>query len=193
MTKQEAMKLLYVVKATYIRHFDKATTNDISNLADAWVYALDGWSYEEAAAGLKAYLANDRDGFPPVPGQIIGYIRKAQVSPAQETTAAEAWDQVYKAICNLSWDEPEKEFDKLPEISRKVIGTAAGLREIAAMDIDSVMIGEKARFIHAYNAYKKDEVDYYRIPQDVRGRLSSSYGRNTKELEFHDERKMING
>ena len=47
MTKQEAMKLLYVVKATYVRHFDKATTNDISNLADAWMYALDGWTYED--------------------------------------------------------------------------------------------------------------------------------------------------
>lgn len=171
MTKQEAMKLLYVIKASYVRHFDKFTNQDMSSMADAWAFALSDITYESASIGLRVYMASERDGFPPSVGQIIDCYNRTLQSPEEEVTAAEAWEYVWKAITNLRWEEPELEFNKLPKKVQKVIGTASSLREIARMDSNDVMIGEKARFIHAYDAYTEREKDYMRIPEGVRKRI----------------------
>ncbi len=177
MTRQELSQIIFFLRAIYPRHYDKFTKADYDAMVDAWGLMLDGYSYEKVFAGTKAFVATDKSGFPPSVGQILDCIRVASSNPAEQITSAEAWDQVYKAVCNLRWDEPEKEFNKLPEVSRKVIGTAANLREIAMMDTDSVMIGEKARFMRMYDAYKEQEKDYLKIPQSVRQRLATLYDR----------------
>ena len=167
-TQAEVMKLLYVIKASYPRHFAGMSIQDTQNMAAAWGMILSDLDYEQTSAGLKAYITTDTRGFPPAPGQIIACIHKAAVNPIKELSAAEAWDEVYRAIENLRWDEPEREFNRLPRISQKIIGTPAALREIAAMNIDDVLIGEKARFFHQYDAMVERERDYERIPVAVR-------------------------
>lgn len=171
MNKQEAMKLIYVIKATYPKSFQNFGIDDISQMADAWQFHMSEYSYDQMSIGLKVYATSDTKGFPPSVGQIIDCYLRTLESPEEEVTAAEAWEYVWKAITNLRWEEPELEFNKLPKKVQKVIGTASSLREIARMDSNDVMIGEKARFIHAYDAYTEREKDYMRIPEGVRKRI----------------------
>lgn len=168
MTQAEVMKLLYVIKASYPRHFSGMSIQDTQNMANAWGMLLGDLDYAQASAGLKTYITTDTKGFPPAPGQIIACIQKAAANPAREQSAAEAWDEVYRAIENLRWDEPEREFDRLPKKTQKIIGSPAALREIAMMDIGSVMIGEKARFFRQFEAMTEREKDYARIPERIR-------------------------
>ena len=159
MNKQDAMKLIYVIRATYPKHFQNFGINDISQMADAWELHLGDYTYEQMSIGLKVYSISDTKGFPPSPGQVIDCYLRTLKSPEEEVTAAEAWEYVWKAMENLRWDEPELEFNKLPKRIQKVIGTASSLREMASMNMSDLMIGEKARFIHEYNAYKDRESD----------------------------------
>lgn len=175
MTRQELSQIIFFLRAIYPAHYAKFTKADYDAMIDAWSVMLEGFSYEAVFAGTKAFVATDRSGFPPSVGQVLDCVRVASSNPADQITAAEAWDQVYKAVCNLRWDEPEKEFNKLPEVSRKIVGTAANLREIAMMDTDSVMIGEKARFMRQYDAYKEQEKEYLKIPVSVREKLTTLY------------------
>ena len=191
MNKQEAMKLLYVIKASYVRHFDKFTNQDMSSMAEAWAFALSDITYESASIGLKVYMASEREGFPPSAGQIIDCYLRTLKSPEEEVTAAEAWEYVWKAMENLRWDEPELEFNKLPKRIQKVIGTASGLHEMASMNMSDLMIGEKARFIHEYNAYKDRESDYNRLPQTVRERIEQKQDSTGNRLE--DLKRILNG
>lgn len=181
MNKQDAMKLIYVIKSTYPKHFQNFGINDISQMADAWEFHLGDYSYEQMSMGLKVYSISDTKGFPPSPGQVIDCYLRTLKSPEEELTAAEAWEYVWKAMENLRWDEPELEFNKLPKRIQKVIGTASSLREMASMDMNDLMIGEKARFIHEYNAYTERENDYMRLPQTVRDRIGQN-GTNRLEM-----------
>lgn len=191
MNKQEAMKLIYVVKATYPKHFQTFDINDISQMADAWQFHMSEYSYDQMSIGLKVYSISDTKGFPPSPGQVIDCYLRTLKSPEEEVTAAEAWEYVWKAMENLRWDEPELEFNKLPKRIQKVIGTASSLREMASMNMSDLMIGEKARFIHEYNAYKDRESDYNRLPQIVRERIEQKQDSTGNRLE--DLKRILNG
>lgn len=173
MNRQEAIKLIFVMKATYPKHFQNATTEDISNMADAWSFHLSEYTYEQMSMGLKIYTVSDKSGFPPSPGQIIDCYRKSLESPEDEVTAAEAWEFVWKAMCKLSWENPEEEFDKLPKNTQKAIGSASALKQMAMMETDHLMIGEKARFMRQYDAYKERENEYLKLPQAVRDRIEN--------------------
>lgn len=169
MTKSEVAKLIYVIQATYPRFFENA---DIDNMVEAWTFALDEFTYEQASLGLKTYITTDTKGFPPSPGQIIDGIRRVEDHPVTELTAAEAWQLVYKAMESLRWEAPEIEFNKLPPECKRAIGSPEALKEIASMDIDHVMIGEKARFMRQYDAVKESVRDYERLPQKAKERIN---------------------
>ena len=171
MTKQETVKLLYVIRATYPKQFQSIDNEDIANMAEAWAFHLADFTMEQVSLGLKVYCTSNDKGFMPSPGQIIECYRKTLARPEDEMTAAEAWEYVWKALENLRWDMPELAFNQLPRKIQKVIGTASGLKEMAMMNSTDVLIGEKARFIHAYDAYTEKENDYLRLPQKVRDRI----------------------
>lgn len=165
------MQLIYITKATYPRAFERFTQADYSNMELAWSMVLGEYSYEQAAMGLRTFLASDSKGFPPSVGQIVECMRKASKRPEDEMLAAEAWEMVWKTIGDVKWDNPEEEYNKLPKKVQKIIGSAASLVEMAKMNTNDVLIGEKARFIHQYDAYTERENDYAKIPQEVRAKL----------------------
>lgn len=167
MTKNEAMKLLYVVKSVYPKHYENTSAAEIDKMAEAWAFVLEDYTYQEASAGLKAFLQADTKGFPPSPGQVVEMVQRIRYNPITEITAAEAWELVYNAVTSLSWESPEVEYNKLPETCRRAIGSAAALKEIAMMETDKVMIGEKARFIRQYDQIREHEKDFARLPGKV--------------------------
>ena len=173
MNKQETVKLIFVIKATYPKHFQNMSIEEISQMADAWEFHLCDYTYEQMSIGLKIYTVSDTKGFPPSPGQIIDCYTKSLERPEEEVTAAEAWEHVWKALQRLSWDKPEEEFDQLPKKVRKAIGSASALKEMAMMDTEHLLIGEKARFIRQYDAYTEREKEYMKLPQAVRGRIEN--------------------
>lgn len=179
MTKSEVAKLIYTIGAVYPRYFDQAP--DIERMVDAWLFVLGGYSYKDVSVGLKVYLDNDESGFPPSPGQIIGMIRRAKDHPAKEMTAAEAWQLVWDAVTSLRWESPEVEFNKLPFECRRAIGSAESLREIAMMETENVLIGEKARFMRQYDAIKEREKDFLRLPEEIR-HMTEVSGKDAKQL-----------
>lgn len=174
MNKQEAAKLIFVMKATYPKHFSNLTTADISQMADAWEFHLSEYTYEQMSMGLKIYTVSDAKGFPPSPGQLVECYRKSLNRPEDEVTAAEAWELVWKAMTRLNWERPEEEFDKLPRRIQKAVGSASALKEMAMMETDHLMIGEKARFMRQYDAYTEREEEYARLPQAVRERIENA-------------------
>ena len=168
MLRQEILQLIYITKATYPKAFERYTQADYSNMELAWSMVLGDYNYAQASMGLKTFLASDTKGFPPSPGQIVECIRKASRHPDDDILAAEAWEMVWRAIGDVRWDKPEEEYDKLPKKIQKIIGSAVALAEMAKMPTNDILIGEKARFIHQYDAYTEREAEYQKIPQEFR-------------------------
>ena len=163
---EDVKKLLYVVRANYKRHFDNYSKDDLENLALAWGMCLEGYTYDQAAMGLKAFMVNDTKGFPPVVGQIIEHINKLDKTK-EAMGALEAWGLVYKAVCNSTYNA-DAEFAKLPPICQKVVGDPANLKEMARMEIDTVNSVEQSHFIRQYNAVVEREKEKQKLPPSMR-------------------------
>ena len=168
MTKQEAAKLIYVIKAAYPQHYKSFGQNDLANIIQVWENVLDGYSYEQASAGLTIFLRTDSSGFPPAPGQVIDCIHR--MDPVEGMTAAQAWALVSRAISNSSYHAAE-EWEHLPEICRKALGSVDSLREMAQLPIDTVQSVEKSHFIRAFNTCLEREKHTAKLPPVIRERL----------------------
>ena len=165
MNKEEVYKLIFVTKSVFPKTYEKFTERDFDNMALGWFMALEDYSYQEISVALKAYITTNTSGFPPVPAQLISYT--AQKNPMAEMTSAEAWDLVYKAICRSLYNA-EEEFDKLPELCQKAVGSAASLRELAGMDTSTVLSVEGSHFKRNYETLVKRKKEYEKIPEKTR-------------------------
>ena len=170
MTRQETTKLIFMIKSAYPKTYEKFTNKDFEGMLDMWAMCLEEYDFRVIATALKAYVLTNESGFPPAPGQLIGYTR--QSNPASDLTSNEAWSLVYKAICNSNYNA-EAEFEKLPLMCQKAIGSAASLRELAQMDIDTVQSVEGSHFKRNYENLVKRQAEYDKIPQTTREALES--------------------
>lgn len=164
MTAQEVAKLIYIIRATYPNAFQRYTEDDMRNLIFSWASVMEDYSYEQASAGLKMFLASDTKGFPPSPGQVIDCIMRARGDDAMSAT--EAWALVRKAISNGLYGA-EEEFAKLPPLCQKAIGSPENIREMAMTDMTTVAAVEQSHFIRAYNTVLQRERELAKIPASV--------------------------
>ena len=179
MTKEETTKIIFMIKSTYPKTYEKFSDLDFQNMLDMWAFCFEEYDYRQISLALKAYITSNTSGFPPVPGQLIQLA--TQSAPKNELTSNEAWDLVYKAICNSNYNA-EEEYNNLPELCQKAIGSPASLRELAAMDIHTVMAVEGSHFKRNYETLVKRQQEYEKIPESTRILLEASRGEGLLEI-----------
>lgn len=177
MTRGETAKIVYSVMALYPRFFKDYTDEESVKMVDAWNFVLDEYGYAEVSTGLKVFATNDKNGFPPSPGQVIDCIHKSKQNPLQDMTAAEAWELVYAAITSYNKREA---WEKFPDIVKRIIPRPGTIEAMGQMDESSLLIGEKARFIRQYDTLRDREKEYARLPTAVRQRIEAQ---ETKLIE----------
>lgn len=170
MTREETTKIIYMIKSTYPKTYERFNENDFKSMLDMWAFCFEDYDYRRISLALKAYITSSTTGFPPVPGQLVQLA--TQTAPKDDLTSNEAWGLVYKAICNSNYNS-EEEFEKLPELCQKAIGSAANLRELAAMDSNTVISVEGSHFKRNYEALVKRQKEYDKIPEATRVLLES--------------------
>lgn len=70
MTRDETMKIMAVLKATYPNFYNGMTRRDAEGVVALWTDMFSEDSYNAVAAAVKAFIASDSKGFPPVVGQV---------------------------------------------------------------------------------------------------------------------------
>lgn len=141
MTKQEFTTLVRGMKAAY---------SDPKFLPDeyavtVWYGMLKDIPYKDANKAIADIMRTS-----PYPPTIADITQKVyQANAKEEMSGPEAWSYVRKAIQNSNYNS-EQEFAKLPRSVQKAIGTSANLKELAAMDAQTVESVEQSHFIRAY-------------------------------------------
>lgn len=170
MNRQEAFKVIVALKAVYNNAFSKYTEADYSNLADAWVMCLEDYSYQQVSMGVKSYMTTNTSQFPPVPAQIIDEICKLKAATEEKPLeASEAWALVDKAIRNSAYNS-QAEFDKLPLLVQKAVGSAECLKSMAT-DAYFNFSKEKQSFEINYNTIlqrAEQDKNLLRLPNRVK-------------------------
>ena len=167
MTEEEVGRIVLAIRSAYPNHFKQFGSEDIKGMLLAWSLVLSEYDFHLASRGLQLFLANDRQGFPPSPGQVVDCIVKIKHPVQNELTGTEAWALVRKAIRN-SYYNAEAEFEKLPPACQRAIGSAASLREIGQLDTEKVETVEQSHFIKAFETVTKRERENLRMPEAIK-------------------------
>lgn len=167
MTREEAKKIIMVIVSTY----PNWKPADMSFTVDAWASALEAFTYQQISTALKAFIVSDTSGFAPAPGQIIGLLDR--VTNNQELNEMEAWLLVSKALRN-GYYGAEQEFERLPPIVQKAVGSPSQLRNWSQTDSDSVENVIQSNFMRTYRQELTKNREIRKVPQDTRFTLEQS-------------------
>ena len=171
MSKEETLKIIYIVVSVYPQHYKGFSDLNSHRMLEAWNAVLSDYDYQTVSAGLKAYMSNDKNGFPPSPGQIIDQIHKLTQNTEEKLTEAEAWGLVNRAISNGIYGA-EEEFDKLPELVQKAVGSPHVIRTWAQEDMDSMSVIQ-SNFERAYRTVKERHIEEKKLPNSVKALIDT--------------------
>lgn len=141
MTRDEVKKVIRIIKATYPSF---ANNVELVDLVEAWSVVLAEDNAKDIEKALMQFIRTDTKGFPPSLGQLT----TLAMSQVQESELA-VWCQVYKAICNSSYNARE-EFEKLPSAAKMAIGRPEQLQAWAMMDASTVLSVGQSNFLRSY-------------------------------------------
>ena len=138
---------------------------------NAWYSIIGDCDYKPMEKALRAYITTDTSGFAPSIGQLINKLHEVQ-SP-QELNEMEAWLLVGKALRNGTYGAVE-EFNKLPPLVQKAVGSPDNLRNWAQTDSESIENVVQSNFMRTYRTVVNRAKEYQKMPKDIQALIEST-------------------
>lgn len=182
MNIKDSAKIMALLEAGYASHYNKLTADNKSDMVKLWASLFANYDYTLVEGAVKAYIVNDKLGFPPVPGQIMENIRKITNPQGKSMTDEEAWQLVKKAISNGNYNA-EEEFNNLPKVLQRAVGSPQMIKNYA-MCTHKEMQYAKKDIMDSYREAKEQEE--FKKLNDIVGIESSKM--RIEELPFYDEK-----
>lgn len=161
-----------ILKTAYPNYYKDGS--NLEQAANLWAELFKDDDAAVVAAAVKAFIVNDEKGFPPVIGQIKKLVHNLITS--KELTELEAWELVKRALQNSNYNA-KAEFEKLPSMIQRLLGSPSTLREWALMDSDTIHSVIASNFQRSYRARAKSECEFMALPQSTRDFLSQLAGK----------------
>lgn len=166
MTRKETVKIIRIMCDCYPNY----KPSDLSETVDVWNMMLKDCVYEQVSVALKAYIRSDTSGFAPSVGQLINKLHEVQ-SP-QELNEMEAWFLVSRALRNGYYGAVE-EFNKLPPLVQKAVGSPDNLRNWALTDSKSIENVVQSNFMRTYRVVVNRAKEYQKMPKDIQALIEN--------------------
>lgn len=177
MNRQEALAVFKVMKNAYPNVYRDFKENDINGFVDLWVMMFSEESVQLIIEAIKAVIENIE--YPPTIAHIKKQI-KVMTNSNSYDTEEEAWFKVTKALAN-SYYNSVKEFDKLDDISKRLIGSSSVLRSYGQMDTDKLHTVVKSNFMRSYKSMIQERKEFENLPNSAK-QLSQQLGNENKLL-----------
>lgn len=159
------IQLMAVIKEFYPTFHKDKTIEQAKTSARLWYEMFKEDDGNQVLAAVKAFIATDIKGFPPSVGQIKQ--RLVQVHAPDMLDESQAWALVAKAIKRSAY-HAQAEYDKLPPIIQKVIGSASMLHAWALTSGDELQTVVASNFQRAYRARAAEAKEILALPPDIR-------------------------
>lgn len=167
MTKEQVGKLLITIQAYYPNY----NPPDKKIAINAWYVMLAEYPEDLVLQALRACIATNTSGFAPDVGQIMSKIQT--ISQPQELNEMEAWSLVSKALRNGYYGAVE-EFNKLPPLVQKAVGSPDNLRNWAQTDSESIENVVQSNFMRTYRTVVNRAKEYQKMPKDIQALIKST-------------------
>lgn len=182
MTRDETIKILMVVQAAYPNY----NPQDKTITANLWSEMLEEFSYQQVNAALKAYIRTDKSGFAPSIGDVVDKVQT--IFGAESENDAEAWNLVWKAIKSSGeFERAKRNFENLPEIIQKSIGSPGQLMEWAlTQNLNIEVVSSNFKRTYRTELQRKQEIQ--KLSPDVLKLMNSL---NNPQIEEKAEAPSI--
>lgn len=165
MTREETIKILSVLRGAYPAFYRDVKKPEALATVNLWAEMFADDDYCVVGAAVKALIAGDEKGFPPVIGQVKATIR--QLTEPVQMTELEAWALVSKAVRNSTYNS-EAEFAKLPPEIQSVVHDPEQLRQWAMGSTEELETVIASNFQRSFRAKEKARKEYAALPSDVK-------------------------
>lgn len=169
MTREETAQILRIVKAEWRHDFKSMTRDEMIDRLNLWAEMFRDDDARLVGAAVKALIVAGNREFAPGVGQIKEQMAKL-LPGREEHTEAEAWARIRKAIRNSGY-EAREEYDRLPPILKKLVGSPSQLREWAVMDSEELNTVVASNIQRAYRTMQQRENEQAKLPNDVKAML----------------------
>ena len=167
MTREETVKVIRIMCDCYPNY----KPSNLSETVDVWNMMLEEYNYSQISTALKAYAHSDTSGFAPSIGQLINKLHEVQAP--QELNEMEAWLLVGKALRNGTYGAVE-EFNKLPPLVQKAVGSPDNLRNWAQTDSESIENVVQSNFMRTYRIVVNRAKEYQKMPKDIQALIENT-------------------
>ncbi len=161
MTREETKRIIRIISNAYPNWHPE----NLVDLVDTWTMMLSEYEYTAIALALKTFILSDRGGFAPSIGQLVNVIHEVGAADAV-LNENEAWELVYKAICNSTYHARE-EYERLPVIVQKAVGSYQNLSSMGRESDFNISV-ESSNFKRVYRTVVERERKIAAIPKEVR-------------------------
>lgn len=160
MTREEFSKLVKAMKAIYA---DPKFIAD-QYAFDVWYMVLGSLDYKTATVAVQKYMSLGTR--PPLPADILAQAKTLDASK-DTMTEQEAWNEVYKCVTGLDWTNPQRKYDMMPELCRKII-TLEMILSWAKGDEMEFQTVIRSAFRRSYEEAVKGVKDDAQLPRTLR-------------------------
>lgn len=174
MNLTETSAVMDILTIAYPQFYKTQSDLERISAAKLWAEMFRDDDVRAVLAAVKALIASDEKGFPPVIGAVKEKIRMLTQPP--EMTEQEAWNYVQNACRNSLYNSAE-EYAKLPEAVQRLVGSHNQLKEWAMMDADELRTVVASNFMRSYRVRAKSERELAALPGDVRQFVSLMAGK----------------
>ena len=155
MTEQQTVSILSSLRVAYPYFYRNITPNDIALTVRAWQEVFQNEPFELVEIAVKNLLETHTD-YPPNIGHIKQKMREITATATDEPTNEDLWLKLKRAAENGLYGAKE-EFEKLPPILQRFLGSPGQLRDYAMMDSERFNTVTKGQFLKQIEVERERE------------------------------------
>lgn len=153
MNREQTIAILKVLKVAYPRFYAEMSKKEAEDTINLWQEMFSNDNPALVTAAVKELVNSFK--FPPTIADVKDKIY--EITNKEEETPVELWNAIKKAMRNSTYNAVE-EFERLPEIAKKFVGSPNQLREWAISDDynDGVVKGQFFKQVEIIKQREKD-------------------------------------
>lgn len=195
MTREETSRVLMILNSAYPAFYSKFSDKEIDGIVEVWAEMFENDDVKLVKFALKE-LIETHTGFPPDIAALKGKMREILQAASDKPTPEDLWLKLKTAAENGYYGARE-EFEKLPPVLKRYVGSPATLKEYSMMSADTFNTVVHGQFLKQIKIIEERQEYADRLPEGVKeyiGRLTKpmpTEDRLLTEEEFEKKRNAI--
>ena len=173
MNRRETIEVITVLKVAYPSYYSKFSREELGAVVNLWERMFSNDDYQIVMLALEALIAR-HSGYPPDIAALRRQIQEMAMAASGEPTDEDLWNLLAQAAANGYYGYRE-EFERLPPLLRRYLGTPEHLRELALMDAATLGTVTKGQFLKQIGSIRQRQEFEAQLPDAARRLLAASY------------------